>query len=547
MRILIQSTQPNRSVRFTMLSAFWAVILSTALGQMPELTTHETQPDPQIMDAEVMTNPTGADYVSIQVDGGTITQVINAFAIQTGRNVVIGPEVASDGVSIHLNNVKWDEALEVILKPYGFGYRKVGDTIVISQLEKLASLQTVEPLQTKVYNLRFIDAGDVEDMLQSQLSGRGSISVMVSRGQKGWEFATQNRMQSQSAISLAKRARLGDKDPDRQSKSKTIIVTDIPGVLEKIDTVLAEVDKKPTQILVESKFVEVNENFLRDIGVEFSGEFGIGGADIKYADRFFDVNPNSFNPASSDIAGSRALNTFGAFTINSSDVNMLINLLQEDDDSKVLSAPRILTLNNQEATIIVGEKFPIIESDVSGTSGDSITSTTLDYYENIGIQLNVVPQTSGDGYINMIVHPSVSSIAEFETGLVATGGSDQQALTRYPRIKVREAETQILLKDSETAVIGGLLEERDGTTVLKVPFLGDIPLIGRLFRRETDDVSTVDLLIFLTATVIDVDDGDLTTAVEENIYTMDADIPPIIIDTSTIERDANFLELDNDI
>ena len=238
---------------------------------------------------------------------------------------------------------------------------------------------------------------------------------------------------------------------------------------------------------------------------------------IGLADRFFDATPNAFGPASSDISAKRSgsafplppLNTFGAVTFDSGSFDLLLSLLQEDDDSKVLSAPSVLTLNNQEATIIVGEKFPIIESDVSGSGGDAITSTTLDYYENIGIQLNVVPQISGDGYVNMIVHPSVSTIVGFENGSVSQGDEDlTQSLTRYPRINTREAETQILLRNTETIVIGGLLEERESHTELKVPFLGNIPILGWLFKRDTVDTKTVDLLIFISATIINGDNYD---------------------------------------
>jgi type IV pilus secretin PilQ/predicted competence protein len=470
-----------------------------------------------------------SDYVSIKVDGGTLTQVLNAFAIQTGRNVVVGPEVVSDGVNIHLNHVRWDDALEVILKPYGFGYRTVGDTIVISKLDKLAALEAVEPLQTRVFNLKFVDAGDVKEMLTGQLSGRGSMSVMVARGQKGWDFAAQNQSRySQSASSLAKRERMGTKDEDVQAKSKTIVVTDIPGVLEKIAGVLEIVDQKPQQILVEAKFVEVNDNYLRDIGVELGGSFKMGGNPLGASEKFFDAVPNAFDPASGkdEIAGERTLNTFGQITFDSGSANLLINLLQEDDDSKVLSAPKVLTLNNQEATIIVGQKYPIIESNVSGGSTDNnSTSTTLDYYENIGIQLNVVPQVSGEGYINMIVHPSVSSIIDFTSGIVVAGG-DSQALTEYPVINIREAETQILMKDTETIVIGGLLEERKGTTTFKVPFLGDLPLIGRLFRRDTDNTKNIDLLIFITASMVDIDQPDSPVAPPKEEEAVVEPVPP---------------------
>lgn len=484
----------------------WLLYGILSLAVLPAFTQQPFQTPSLPVTANAVVPAAGSDYVTIKVDGGTLTQVLNAFAIQTGRNVVVGPEVASEGVNIHLNNVRWDEALEVILKPYGFGYRHVGDTIVISKLENLVALEAVEPLETRVFDLNFVDAGDIKDMLQGQLSSRGSMSVLVNRGRKGWDFAGQQSRYSQSASSLAKRERIDDEE-ELQAKSKTIVITDIPVVLNKITAVLKTVDQKPQQILVEAKFVEVSDNYLRDIGIELGGSFEIGGNPFEAKDKFFDAVPNAFNPASGrdEVAGKNPLNTFGQISFTSGSASVLLNLLQEDDDSKILSAPKILTLNNQEATIIVGQKYPIIESNVSGGSDNSNTSTTLNYYENIGIQLNVVPQISGDGYINMIVHPSVSSIDDFSSGRVATGNNQSVALTEYPIINTREAETQILLKDSETVVIGGLLEERKGTTQFKVPFLGDIPLLGRLFRRDVDNTKNIDLLIFITASKVDID------------------------------------------
>ena len=208
-------------------------------------------------------------------------------------------------------------------------------------------------------------------------------------------------------------------------------------------------------------------------------------------------------------------NSFNALGWDASmEATAIINLLQKDDDTKVLSAPRILTLNNQEATIIVGQKFPIIKTEINESSSTSAPtkSTELERYESTGIQLNVVPQICDDGNINMIVHPSVSTVVGFETIR-----ANDEILVRYPVINTREAETQIMAKDGETIVIGGLLEERTNEEVQKLPLLGSIPLFGRLFHRNTADNVTIDLLIFLSATVVDEDNYDMILAEEEEL------------------------------
>lgn len=491
-----------------------------------------------------------SDYVSIQVDGGTIQQVLNAFALQTGRNVVIGPEVVCEGVNIHLSHVRWDDALEVILKPYGFGYRNVGDTIVISKLEKLASLETVEPLETKVFELRFMDASDVQGMLTNQLSMRGTMSVMNVRGQKGWEFASRSsggNYNKSGSSSLGKLTRAGSADKSDQVKSKTLIVTDVPSSLSRVATMIKEIDVMPKQVLVEARFMEVNDNLLKDLGLDFT----YTKSDYSIGQLFSGVTPAGsgiFNP----VAGGSLVNFWNAdlspqaaFAAKSAgSLQGAIRALQKDADTKVLSAPRILTLNNQEATIIVGQKYPIIESNVSGGSGANNTSTTLDYYENIGIQLNVVPQICDVGHINMIVHPSVSSIVGFESGAVSTGSSSNMtALTKYPVIDTRETETQILLKNKETVVIGGLLQDRKGTIQSKVPFLGDLPLIGRLFRRDTTDNRTINLMIFLSATIVD-ENNYSTIIAKEGEATMEG-VKPAAVVSEEAEKPATAVEVES--
>lgn len=468
---------------------------------------------------EVNGDKAPAEYVSIHVDGGAMRQVLNSFAMQANRNIVLSPEVTNDSVTIHLNNVQWDNALDVILKPYGYGYRQVGDAIVVGELGKLKSLEAVEPLQSRVYQMRYLDASDVKDIIEGQLSARGKISIITSRSQKGWKNLASKTSGSRSGGSLEIRSR----EEEEQIRSKTIVVSDVPSVLDRVAATLDEIDQMPQQVLVEARFMEVNEDFLRDIGVEMGGSFEIDGNPIGLADQFFSATPNAFKPQSADVTGKRGvlntlldtdsgdtdsaltltpgslnLSTFGQLSAQGNNWGLLISMLEEDEDTKTLSAPKILTLNNREAAIVVGTLYPIIRTTQSSSAiGEGTRSETLDYYESIGIQLNVVPQICADGYINMVVRPSVTQIINFEGD------------NNYPIIKTRDTETQILTAGGETIVIGGLLEERETEGVFKVPFLGDIPILGRLFRRDTKDTATIDLLIFLKATIIDEENYDL--------------------------------------
>jgi type II secretory pathway component GspD/PulD (secretin) len=150
----------------------------------------------------------------------------------------------------------------------------------------------------------------------------------------------------------------------------------------------------------------------------------------------------------------------------------------------------------------VGYHTPILASTVTAgtdTTGSTVTQT-LDYYQEIGIRLNVVPQVNEEGYINMIIHPSVTSSSSSVTATSTTGTNTTQ--TSYPIIEVREAQTQVLLKDGETIVIGGLLKDVKGKQTIGIPFLSKIPILGKFFTRETFDTQKVDLLIFITARVV---------------------------------------------
>jgi type IV pilus secretin PilQ/predicted competence protein len=478
------------------MSGIFALTISLCAHSIAQESTNPASVTPELGAAEMVTESVPVPQVTLNVENGDMAQVLKAFSLQTGKSIVIGPEVVSSNVNVHLSEVDWNDALEVILKPYGYGYTTTGKAIVVNRLDKIALVKAVEPLESKVFTLHYLDASDIKETIEKHLSTRGNMSVLQRKGLIGWKSdASKGRGNSRSGTStmgIRERAVTGE---DTQ-KSKTFIITDIPSVLASVEQILMEVDLRPQQVLIEAQFMEVNVNYLRDIGVDFT-RLDVG--DFTFSSEFSAVAPNAFNPAA-ELSGGSSRQVFSQLKLDSSDAEIFLRVLQEDDDSNLLSAPKIMTLNNHEATIVVGTKFPIIESDTSGDS-TSVTSTSLEYYENIGIQLNVVPQVCAENQINMIVHPSVSE----QTGETAGVTGVTSAVTSYPIISVREVETQILLNDGETVVIGGLMSQRDGKSVFKIPLLGDIPILGRLFRRNVDSTKNVELLIFLKANIIDQD------------------------------------------
>lgn len=491
----------------------FALLLVSGLTVSAQHSTGSTS----VIEAE--TDADSSEFVTINVRDANIAEVLKAYSLQTGQSIVVGPDVVSDNVNVRLNSIPWEEALDVILKPYGFGYRVVGDTIVISKLENIVSVEGIEPLVSRVYNLKYLDAYDAQAVCEAQLSARGKFTVLETKSLPGWEFGGSSGSGGSGGSAATDGGIRSRKDKAEIKKSKVFVVTDVPSAVSKIDRILAEMDLMPKQILIEAKFMEISTEDLQDIGIDYLQAIenveGLGDAATSLTPaplasdvaRMLNMTTGYLDPLDSGASGSYSYET-GLHLAHSelfgNGAEMLISFMAQDDDVKVLSAPRILTINNQEAAILVGEKYPIIESDATTGSGSGVVSTSLDYYENIGIQLNVIPQVCDGGYVNMIVHPAVSEIKSFASGVV-TADSSSQSGTQYPVLKIREAETQIMIKSENTAVIGGLQNERNKKLVKKVPFLGDIPYIGRLFRKETDTTEKVDLLIFIKATIIDND------------------------------------------
>ncbi|MDD5238761.1 MAG: hypothetical protein PHU96_07395 [Candidatus Omnitrophica bacterium] len=482
--------------------------------------------------------------VTLDFKDADIQNVLKIIAYKSGINIVATPEVIGN-VTIRLVDVPWEMALDVILRTYGFGYQRQGNVILVTKMENISKIQAEEPLQTEIITLKFLDAQDAQKILVPLLSPRGKISVLYARGQKGWQFGTfqigKSGASSQQAtrqqesetiksepISIEKTS-TGDfvsKKAEFQGsvKSKLLIITDTASSLDKIkNVILPIIDKKPQQVLIETRLMEVNVDKLRDLGVDWGT--GVGGA-TGYNTPPSDLDLTSKNTAT--LAGRNLSSEFSpsifgakegstAFSggypyaaglelifkkIAGQKFEVILHALEEDVHTNTLSAPRILTLDNQEASILVGYHTPIISSNVTpGTSGTNATITqTLDYYQEIGIRLNVVPQINEDGYINMILHPSVTSSNSSVNATSAASGFT--ITTSYPIIDVREAQTQILIKDGETIVIGGLLKDVKSKETLGIPFMSKIPLLGGLFRRDTYDTSKVDLLIFITARIV---------------------------------------------
>jgi len=445
-----------------------------------------------------------SDLITLDFKEADIKDVLRVLSYKANINIVPSPEVMGL-VTIRLVNVSWRKALDVILKSYGFAYERQGNIIMVAPIEKLTdqkkqevALEQVQQTQSEVFKLKFLDAQDAKKAIESQLSPRGKVTVLEMTGQSGWEFG---------GAEAGKRARISE---EKKGRSKILIVSDIPPVLDKIRDIIREIDIMPRQVYIETRIMEVSKDKLKDLGIDLAT--GSAGAESETITTIpatkspggtvqsevgghilgSQVSPSIFGPEATGITGTEPFNLGLQLVykkLSGSQFETILHALEEDVHTNTLSAPRIIAVNNQEASIFVGTKYPIIKSEESTQSSFTV-SQTLDYYQDVGIQLNVVPQIGADGYIDMILHPAVSTLG-------TSIGTNE-----YPKINTREAETRVLMKDGETVVLGGLLKDVRGKTVSGVPFLRHIPILGFLFQRVTHDTEKIDLLIFITARIV---------------------------------------------
>lgn len=467
------------------------------------------------------TQPTGEPTVSITVQQSDMLSVLKFIADQADVNVVIGPEVAATELNIDITDVALTDALDVILKPHGYGYRAVGETIVVDKLDNLKRVADVEPLSSRVFKLKYIDAADVLAPVNSMLSTRGDCQVLYVAPKSGWEFSEGG----DNTDTTAKAKRIdGNKQKKEESASKTLIVSDIPSVLTKIEQILEEVDVMPKQVEIRAYFIEKKQGGLTDLGVEWGVAFAGSEFSSEASSTTSLAEPYGYPDTSqTDINGTAPYNAGMLFGIARSgsnlDVDATLHAVEENGDIEILSAPRILAQDNQEASIVVGKKIPIISSKSQGSTGGSTITTTLEYYERVGIQLNVIPQICDNGMINMVVHPSVTEQDGSVSAVIgSTEGEANTPLTAYPIIQTRETETRLTVHNGDTIAIGGLISDRKTVADQKIPVLGDIPLLGRLFRRDTENVDKIELMILLSAKVQD----DLSSDTEHLDLRVDA-------------------------
>lgn len=380
--------------------------------------------------------------ITVEYKDADLASVLRSLALTYRLNLLTGPDVKGK-VTINLQEITVEKALEAILKANGLIYSKKDGVIYISSGD--ASLVDVS---TEVIQMKYLTATQAQNMARKMLSAKGDMKV--------------------------------------NETANNIIVTDYRENIDKIRALLSQVDTAPKQVLIEAKIVDITSSDLKALGITYNFNFTPAG-DIKglfdrstRAQENLEGTINLPNQSSAVTGGQIELN---ALTLKGFTLDATIDALVKDGKAHLLASPSIAVINGQEARIVIGERYPYKER-TQTTSGTTETTKFVD----IGTTLKVNPQINDDGYITMTLHPEVSSL--------------EDELDAGPRITTREADTTVRVKAGETIVIGGLISQTDTSTFDKVPLLGDIPILGRLFQRSVTDVSQKELAVFITPRIL---------------------------------------------
>ena len=436
--------------------------------------------------------------VSIDVENADIVAVLKmVVAQQDDLNIVISDNVVGN-VTVQLDNVTLEQALDAILKMNNYTYEMDDNIIHIMSYQDVQHEERFAKKQTKVFSLQNADVLDIRRIILSMKTTRGRIELNARNNQiivtdtpgkiKEIEKAIKELDQpveihrynilyadiediQSKLLQIIPRER-GHVFVDK--KNNAIVVKATPIILKDVDELIKGWDFQPRQVLIESKMVKITLNDETKLGVEW--EFKTGG---KEGNKFADIVTKLTTSAA----------TGGFFTLGSltaGEYSATIEALKENKFAEVLSAPRVVVVDGEEARILVGSSEPYVVA-----TTDPISHLVIEEikYIDVGIKLLVTPRIGEDNFITMKVHPEVSR-GEYVL--------NDQAV----RVILTEADTTMMVKDGETAILGGLIDTEKSKEIDKVPLLGDIPLLGLLFRKNIDVEKKTELIIFITPRIL---------------------------------------------
>lgn len=518
------------------MAGFVALAQETAVP--PTAAKSDAAPAPAATESKAVVTK-GKDTLSVDFPDEEIRNVLRNVADLFELNLVI-PEALQGKTSIKLRDVTWRQIFTVVLQPVNYTFVEEGNIIKVVTQESL----NLEPLTTEVFILNYAKAGEIKSSLDSLVDAKVGGKIMV------------------------------------DARSNALVVTERGSVMQKLKPIVLNLDRPTEQVMIESKFIEVTNADVKNIGVNWSSlqNYKVGVANIgrKYTqsagventrgkseknidpaiwadgqERARQITGQTLQPAVTRTVtvtnpGSAAVpavyntttgalispgipavapttivdNTYPDLSWGSSASQMftdsvsrvssavfsadqfgvIISALKTQNNTKLVSNPTVVTLNNSEASINMGDEIPIPNFTYNQERGVfEISGFT---YKPVGVLLKVTPQVNTAGFIKLSVEPEVSSTDPTKDKVFGAA--------TLPVITTRKTKTQVTLKDGYTLGIGGMILKTDAKGQTKVPVLGDIPGLGRLFRSDSKNLQATNLVIFLTAKTIKPDGGDVS-------------------------------------
>ncbi|MCK5725378.1 MAG: type IV pilus secretin PilQ [Thiotrichaceae bacterium] len=404
-----------------------------------------------------------------------VRSVLQLLADFTDKNIVVSDAVRGS-ITLRLKDVPWDQAMDIVLRSKGLGMRKNGTVIWVApeaelaarenrQLEQLQKKQKLEPLTTEYLTINFAKAADLIKLINSD--GNKSRSMLSDRGNISFD-----------------------------QRTNTILIHDTTERVNDVRAMVKSLDVPVRQVSIQSRIVIANDEFSREIGSRFgmTGLVGFNKSLVKDGG----ISSSGSTDATGAMSGGAGLPGINdrlninlpaagaprlAFSLLSKDylVDLELSALQAESKGEIISTPRVVTTNQQKATIEQGVEIPFLQASSSGAANVAFKKAVL--------SLEVTPQITPDDHVIMDLRVNQDTIGRVFNGV--------------PSINTRQVQTRILVENGQTIVLGGVHEETNQNDVDKVPILGDLPIVGRLFKHTRKNTDKRELLIFVTPQILD--------------------------------------------
>lgn len=404
------------------------------------------------------------EKLSLNFQNIEIRSLLQVIADFTNFNIVTSDSVTGS-VTLRLKDVPWDQALDIILQSKGLGMRKNGNVLVIAPKDELAAkdkldlesrnaIQNLEAVRTQSFQINYAKAADIASQITAGGSGPASARILSNRG---------------SVIA--------------EARTNQLFVTDIPSRLEQVQSLIAKLDIAVRQVLIEARIVEASDSFGRSLGVRLGGQpfnqntnSSFGGS---YNATAAGTSAGQFLSVPAVGQNGFAAATFAVSLYNAAKtrfLNLEISASEADGKTKIVSSPRVVTADQVKALIEQGTELPYQQATSSGATSIAFRKANL--------KLEVTPQITPEGNIILQVDVNKDSVGRETSNGFA--------------IDTKHIQTQVLVENGGTVVIGGIFEQNDRDNVTKVPFLGDLPGVGNLFKQTTRSATKSELLVFIT-------------------------------------------------